>query len=257
MTELENPFVAPRSRPSRTWIAVVAVVVAAGALAADFALYRSLDSANRTASSLQVEVTDLESQLASVQATLADTTTRLQATGSSAASTVDIGQVVAQDLPRYPDSGEDMAIGLSLGQVSGVWYADGTVHTIDPADGTARAWLVWAHWCPHCQAELPIVKAWYEENAAANPDMDIVSIATAIDDSGPNPLLPYLADEEFPFPVIIDDSGGLSARFGVNAFPFWVFTAPDGTVLGRTVGELPEDQLTAIFEQLEAIGSTS
>jgi thiol-disulfide isomerase/thioredoxin len=257
MTELENPFVAPRSRPSRTWIAVVAVVVAAGALAADCALYRSLDSANRTASSLQVEVTDLESQLASVQATLADTTARLQATGSSAASTVDIGQVVAQDLPRYPDSGEDMAIGLSLGQVSGVWYADGTVHTIDPADGTARAWLVWAHWCPHCQAELPDLDVWWPENAARFADIDLATVTTAIDDSRGNPLEQYLDAEQFSFPVIVDESGQVAAKFGTTAFPFWVVTDPNGKVVFRIAGELGIDTVEQIFTQLETLSANS
>jgi len=55
--------------------------------------------------------------------------------------------------------------------------------------------------------------------------------------------------------VFIDDSGALSRQFGVSAFPFWVFTGPDGTVLGRTAGLLPEEQMLGIFEQLESIGA--
>jgi thiol-disulfide isomerase/thioredoxin len=252
MPELENPF-GPRERPTRrTWIALVAAIIAVVALASNYALYRSLTDAQRRTTALESQVADLHFQLATLQGSLTDTQANLEATESSPAPSADTQPIVAQDLPRYPESGQDPALGRTLGTVTGPWYSDGTVHSIDPADGTARAWIVWAHWCPYCQKELPLVKSWYQANAAANPHMEIVSITTAMNDSAANPLLPYLESEQFPFPVIIDDTGALSAQFGVSAFPFWVFTGPDGTVLGRTAGLLPEEQLTAVFEQLEA-----
>lgn len=255
MPELENPF-GLRERPRRYgWIALLAVLVAVAALVANYALYQSLSDAERRTTSLESQVSDLQFQLASLQASFADTEARLQATESSPLLSSDTQPVVAQDLPRYPDSGEDPAVGRTLGTVTGTWYADGAVHTIDPADGTARAWIVWAHWCPYCQKELPLVKSWSVANAAANPHMEIVSVTTAIDDSASNPLMPYLTSEQFPFPVIIDGSGALGAQFGVSAFPFWVFTGPDGTVLGRTAGLLPEEQLASVFGQLEAIAA--
>jgi thiol-disulfide isomerase/thioredoxin len=254
MTELENPF-GPREKPGRrNWIALLAALIAAVALIANYAVYRAADRAEQRAALLESQVTDLQYQLATLQSSLADTQTRLQLAESSPAPS-ESQAVIAQDLPRYPDSGQDTALGMKLGTVTGAWYPDSQIQSIDPADGIARAWVVWAHWCPYCQKELPIVKSWYEENASDNPHLQIVSITTAIDDSASNPLLPYLEAQDFPFPVIIDTSGSLSAQFGVSAFPFWVFTGPDGTVLGRTAGLLPEEQLAAFFEQLEAVGS--
>ena len=254
MTELENPF-GPREKPDRrNWIALLAALIAAVALIANYAVYRAADRAEQRAASLESRVTDLQYQLATLQSSLADTQARLQLAESSPAPS-ESQAVIAQDLPRYPDSGQDTALGMKLGTVTGAWYPDSQIQSIDPADGIARAWVVWAHWCPYCQKELPIVKSWYEENASDNPHLQIVSITTAIDDSASNPLLPYLEAQDFPFPVIIDTSGSLSAQFGVSAFPFWVFTGPDGTVLGRTAGLLPEEQLAAFFEQLEAVGS--
>jgi thiol-disulfide isomerase/thioredoxin len=253
MTELENPF-GPRQPKRRNWIAVLAALIAVVALGTNYTVYLAADRAEQRAATLESQVTDLQYQLATLQASLADTQARLQLTESSPAPSA--GQItIAQDLPRYPDSGQDTALGLTLAPVTGAWYPDGSVRSIDPADGIARAWVVWAHWCPYCQQELPIVKSWYEENAGNNPHLQIVSITTAIDNSASNPLVPYLEAQDFPFPVIVDASGALSAQFGVSAFPFWVFTGPDGTVLGRTAGLLPEEQLAAFFEQLEAIGS--
>jgi thiol-disulfide isomerase/thioredoxin len=254
MTELENPF-GPRERPPRrNWVAPLAALIAVVALVANYAVYRAADRAEHRAAALESQVTDLESQLATLQASLADTQARLQVAESSPAPS-DGQSVAAQDLPRYPDSGQDTALGMKLGPVTGAWYPNGHTQSIDPADGIARAWVVWAHWCPYCQQELPIVKSWYQQNASDNPHLQIVSITTAIDDSASNPLVPYLEAQDFPFPVIVDTSGALSAQLGVSAFPFWVFTGPDGTVLGRTAGLLPEEQLAAFFEQLEAMGS--
>ncbi|NIA25916.1 MAG: redoxin domain-containing protein [Gammaproteobacteria bacterium] len=259
MPELDNPFDEPTRRPRGPWgwISIVALVIAVAALAANFALYQSLQKTNDDAADLESGIAGLQSQMATLQSSLANTENRLQAVESSPVPTLDVAPVVAQDLPQFPGGGQDPAQGLTLGEVSGVWYSDGTTHTIDPADGTPRAWLIWAHWCPYCQKELPVVKAWYEAHASENPHMEIVSITTAMDDTAANPLLPYLQEQQFPFPVILDDSGALSRQFGVSAFPFWVFTAPDGTVLGRTAGLLPEDQMLAIFEQLETIGAES
>ena len=254
MTELENPFEPREKTDRRGWIAVLATLIAIVALIANYAVYRAADRAEQRAASLESQVTDLQYQLDTLQASLADTQARLQLAESSPAPSEN-QSLIAQDLPRYPDSGQDTALGLQLGTVTGAWYPDGRIQSIDPADGIARAWVVWAHWCPYCQKELPIVTSWYEANASDNPHLQIVSITTAIDDSASNPLLPYLEAQNFPFPVIVDTSGSLSAQFGVSAFPFWVFTGPDGTVLGRTAGLLPAEQLAAFFEQLEAVGS--
>ncbi len=127
--------------------------------------------------------------------------------------------------------------------------------TFNPADGKARAWLVWAHWCPYCQQELPIVADWHASRADESPNLELVSITTGMDDTAANPLVPYLETNQFTFPVLMEKSGVLSRQLGVNAFPFWVFAGPDGTVLGRTAGLLAEEQLLSIFDQLEQLAA--
>jgi thioredoxin-related protein len=85
--------------------------------------------------------------------------------------------------------------------------------------------------------------------------MEIVSITTAMNPDGDNPLEPYLDEGQFPFPVLYDESGVLAHQLGVNALPFWVFTGPDGVVLGRMSGYLQPEVLATFFEQLEAVGA--
>lgn len=258
MPELENPFAdaADRRAGSRTasWAlggAVLSLTLAVGLLVAFLSARQDVDD-------LRNQVTQLEAQITAVAGDVSSAGDRLASLEASGASQIVGDQptsVVATDLPRYPQSGQDTALGLTLSPLSGTdFYARETM-TFDPADGTARAWLVWAHWCPYCQDELPVVADWHVNHAAEYPNLELVSITTSMDDSAPNPLVPYLEDSQFTFPVLMDESGVLTRQLGVNAFPFWVFTGPDGTVVGRTAGLLPEEQLLSIFDQLEQLGA--
>ena len=125
--------------------------------------------------------------------------------------------------------------------------------TIDPTDGTKRVWLIWAHWCPYCQQELPEISTWYPENADRFPNSELVTVTTSMDPSRGNPLDEYLEAEQFPFPVLVDEDSKLAAQFGTSAFPFWVVTNGDGTVLYRTAGLIGPDAVEQLFTQLEQV----
>ena len=197
---------------------------------------------------LSQTVDDFETQLDNVQALA----------GPGEASVVPEpaqGAQVSNGLPRYDPSVPDPALGVQVAGMDGPEYYSGNTLSIDAADGKARAWLVWAHWCPYCQAEMPDLKAWVDENAEAFPDFELVSLTTAIDPSRGNPLEAYLDELELPFPVIVDADGSLSAQLGLNAFPFWVFTGPDGEVLGRSAGLLGPERFASIAQQLQEIAA--
>lgn len=259
MPELENPFPeAGRRRPAGSRTASFALGGALLALTLALALTAAWLASRQDVAALQDQVAQLEQQLSAVAGEVASTGARIESLESSGASRI-VGDlpssIVATDLPRFPQSGEDTALGLTLSPLTGVHFYDGQTRTFDPADGKARAWLVWAHWCPYCQEELPVVADWHENRAGEYPNLELVSITTSMDDGAANPLVPYLEENQFTFPVLMDESGVLSRQLGVNAFPFWVFTGPDGTVLGRTAGLLPEEQLLSIFDQLEQLGA--
>ncbi len=166
--------------------------------------------------------------------------------------------VVSRALPRFGGNpGADPAVGMDVGVLAGLEYYSGERVTYEPDSGLARAILIWAHWCPYCQQEMPTISDGYVEWSEEYPNVELVSITTAMDPSRGNPLGAYLEDGQFPFPVIVDADGSLSTHLGVNAFPFWVFTGPDGTVLARTAGLLPEGNLTDILRQLNEIAASA
>jgi cytochrome c biogenesis protein CcmG/thiol:disulfide interchange protein DsbE len=235
----------------------VAVVVLLGYLAVALAATRSdVDALGDELAQMKGDVADAGTRLGDVESQLSDLDVWLTAVlGSSFSDAIPANG----DLPPFEDSTNDLAVlaGMTLPTIEGPEYGSGTAVTYHPDDGIARVWLVWAHWCPHCQAELPELATWYRDNAALYPGLELVTVSTAIDESRDNPLLPYLEESAFPFPVIIDEDGTQGSHFGATVFPFWVITDPDGTVLVRLGGELDISQVDAIFAQLADIAANS
>ena len=91
-----------------------------------------------------------------------------------------------------------------------------------------------AHWCGHCQAEVPRVQAWLDATGGV-PGVDLYSVATAMNSGQGNfPPSDWLARENWSLPVIRDDQdNSVLAAYGSGGFPYWVFTNADGTVALR------------------------
>lgn len=206
--------------------------------------------------SVSVDVDDVQVSVNAVDQKVDDLASdSLVAPSASGASAAVAPSVPAGYLPPFEQGQPDAALGMVLGDVTGVEYYTETEMTVDPTDGTARAWLIWAHWCPHCQRELPPLSNWYVENADLYPNVELISVSSSIDPTRGNPLEPYLDELQLPFPTILDPDLSLAEQFGLSAYPFWVFTAGDGTTLLRIAGFLEIDQVADIFGQLEAQAS--
>jgi thiol-disulfide isomerase/thioredoxin len=206
---------------------------------------------------LSTEITDLTGRVASAEAGGFAQSGTGASPVDSPSTAVDAPSTIrlATSLPPLPREGQDPALGLLLGEFGGTEYYSASELSFDPADGTPRAIFIWAHWCPYCQQEIPIVQNWAIETTAAYDHIELLSVTTSIDPTRPNPLEPYLDEGEYDFPVLVDPDGALAAHFGVTAFPFWVFTGPDGTVLARIAGLIQEEQLISILDQLEVMGA--
>ncbi|HET7483663.1 MAG TPA: TlpA disulfide reductase family protein [Actinomycetota bacterium] len=157
--------------------------------------------------------------------------------------------VAGRALPPLPERGADTAVGRIAPTVSGADFKGDPVAIEN--DGRAKVVMFLAHWCPHCQAEVPVVQSWLAQNGAP-AGVDLYSVSTGVDPSLPNyPPSQWLAREGWSVPVIADNAGdGTADAFGVNGFPFFVFVNSDGTVAARASGEIPIDQLTSSIRAL-------
>lgn len=136
----------------------------------------------------------------------------------------------------------DPAVGTAAPVVAGEDF-DGAPITIGP-DGRAKAIVFLAHWCPHCQAEVPVIQEWLDTQGAPS-GVDLYSVATSIEPSQPNyPPDTWLEREGWTPPVLVDDGDNTAAQaFGLTVFPFFVFVDAEGTVTARATGELTIEQL--------------
>ena len=161
--------------------------------------------------------------------------------------------VAGEALPAFDSvsSATDAAIGMTAPVVSGKGFT-GTEITTDGA-GTPTLLVFLAHWCPHCQREVPLLVQWEKEGKTPT-GIDVIAIATGTDPANPNyPPSEWLAREEFPalWPVIADSNDKKAANaFGLSGYPYFVLVDAQGKVFKRLSGEIPMDELTAIINQM-------
>jgi thiol-disulfide isomerase/thioredoxin len=126
--------------------------------------------------------------------------------------------------------------------------------TNDPAvgpEGGAQAIVIVAHWCPHCQAELPLLVDYLESTGM--PDgVELVAVSTSIDPVRPNyPPSAWLEGEGWTAPTLVDDADSTAlAALGMSNFPGFVFVDADGEVFGRITGEIPMATFDEIVNSL-------
>jgi thiol-disulfide isomerase/thioredoxin len=158
-------------------------------------------------------------------------------------------RVRGDSLPRYAGSGQDAAVGRAAPELGSVDFRGRNVEA-GGTTGSPYALVFLAHWCPHCQAEVPRLVAVGDGEGIAG--VDVIGVATGTSDRQPNyPPSKWLHREGWEFPVLLDDASGTAANaYGLSGYPFMVFVDADGKVAGRISGEVSEADLTKIFSAL-------
>jgi thiol-disulfide isomerase/thioredoxin len=152
-------------------------------------------------------------------------------------------------LPAFTDPASDTAVGQALPQLTGV-DLDGHAISIGPDDGP-MAVVALAHWCSHCQAEVPVLVD-YLASLGMPEGVRLVALSTAIDAARPNyPPSGWLDREGWTAPTMVDDgaSTGLAA-LGLTSFPGFVFVDGDGMVVQRYAGEMPVETFDQVVRSL-------
>ena len=157
--------------------------------------------------------------------------------------------VTGDVLPAFDESANpDPAVGMLAPVLSGKGFTGNVVTTA--SSGTPTLLVFLAHWCPHCQREVPLLVEW-EKSGKMPANIDVLAVATGTDSANPNyPPSEWLARENFPatWPVMADSADKVGGNaFGLAGYPYFVLVGGDGKVLVRMSGEVPMDELTAII----------
>lgn len=145
----------------------------------------------------------------------------------------------------------DDAVGMKSPEIAGESFSGEAVSIT--SDGTPKMIIFLAHWCPHCQAEVPKLQSWIDQSGFPE-GVDVVSVVTSTDPNQPNyPPSEWLTREGWTVPVVVDDASSSGAeRFGVNGYPFFVFVDREGRVQHRASGELAVEHIEEILATLRS-----
>jgi thiol-disulfide isomerase/thioredoxin len=157
-------------------------------------------------------------------------------------------EVTGDNLAPLEDPTNDPAIGVAAPTLSGTNYAGEPVELRPGSDGPTMVVFL-AHWCPHCNDEIPVLNEW-RDSGAIPENLRIVGVSTAVSDERPNfPPGEWLVEKDWQWDVIADGSDARAMdAYGVTGFPFFVMLDADGNVVARGSGEQPIE----VLEQLAA-----
>ena len=168
-------------------------------------------------------------------------------------------EITGAPLPRFTGAEDDPAIGEAAPVLDGSNFAGEPV-TIPAANGNAKAVFFVAHWCPHCQDEIPRLAEWLETHDLPT-GLELSIVSTRVGESDDNsPASEWLDREgvgDLTVMVDDDDSAAYSA-YGAGGLPYVVYLDKDNNVVLRTAGEYQDDPevYTELFENLAAGNST-
>ena len=165
--------------------------------------------------------------------------------GGVAAAEFQEVKVTGDKLAPMPESGDDPAVGKAAPTLTGYDLAGRPV-TIDPgSDGKATMVVFLAHWCPHCNYEIPVLNEW-KEKGLTPPNLRVVGVTTASRQDQANwPPSKWLVAKKWAFDQFADsEKQDASAAYGVGGYPLLVFIDAAGNVTSRTSGEVPVEDIT-------------
>ena len=91
---------------------------------------------------------------------------------------------------------------------------------------------IWATWCYPCRAEMPSMKALYQDYQAKG--LAIVAIATDVE--GKPAVVPFLQAYRLTFPVLLDPQNMLGAQLQVPGLPTSYLLDKRGRIVGFEIG---------------------
>ena len=124
-----------------------------------------------------------------------------------------------------------------------------------PGNGTAKVIGFFAHWCPHCQRELPRIANWLAANQMP-AGVEVIAVSTAVDSGRPNyPPSAWFEEEQWPAVAVRDsESNEIGEAYGLQGFPYLVAVDANGRVVARVSGELSDADWEELLDKVAAAG---
>jgi len=155
--------------------------------------------------------------------------------------------VSGAELAKFEADGADAAVGKTIPELRGQSFDGSPVEIRN--DGRAKLIVFVAHWCPHCQKEIPLLADWLKSNSLPN-GVDLYTVSTSVTSERPNyPPSAWLQKEGWTAKTLADSEDQEAAdAFGLSSFPYFVAVDGSGKVVARTVGEISTGQFADLAQ---------
>jgi cytochrome c biogenesis protein CcmG/thiol:disulfide interchange protein DsbE len=156
--------------------------------------------------------------------------------------------VTGDPLDPFDSSIDDLSVGVMAPLVEGESFDRSAITLGGPTE--LPTFIVFlAHWCPHCNDEVPVLIG-LEEDGRMPEGLDVIGVSTAVAADRDNyPPSDWIVDMGWPWPTMADSEelGAINAMGGTS-FPFAVVLDTDGTVLARRAGQATADDTVDFLE---------
>jgi len=118
---------------------------------------------------------------------------------------------------------------------------DGVNREFAEWDGSHRLLNFWATWCAPCRREIPLLKAFQDQQGEAG--FQVLGIAVDY----PEEVTQYAQEAQFNYPILVgqQDAMAVAESSGIEfiGMPFTMFVTRDGEYVGAYIGELHQSHL--------------
>lgn len=127
----------------------------------------------------------------------------------------------------------------------------GKEHTLSEYKGKTIFLNFWGTWCPPCRSEMPEIQKLYEKYGSNEEDLVVLGIAAPEygDEGTVEEIKEFLSENEYTFPVVMDETGEMFYWYGISAFPTTFMIDADGNVYGYVQGAITGDIMESIVQQ--------
>ena len=92
---------------------------------------------------------------------------------------------------------------------------------------------LWASWCPPCRAEMPAIENVYQ--AYKDRGFEVLAVNTTFQDSEAEAAA-FAQNFSLTFPILLDRTGAVSARYLLRALPSTFFVDRQGVIRSVVIG---------------------
>ena len=104
---------------------------------------------------------------------------------------------------------------------------EGESVTLSDLRGKAIILNFWATWCPPCRSEMPAMQQVYTDY---EPDGFVVLAVNNTQQDRREDVENFILEQGLTFPVLLDNTGGVSTRYQVHSMPTSFFIDPEGII---------------------------